>query len=127
MIFIYVQRAISNKKLKFAVVNGLGNYVIDKNKKTDIETIDIENITTDEFFKTYTMKFNVLIADCEGCLLSFINENIYLLQQLDLIIFEKDNEINCNYDDVADILQKHNYIKIDDVLNNFQQVWIVNK
>jgi hypothetical protein len=42
--------------------------------------------------------FNVLIADCEGFLETFYNENKEFFKQLRLIIFEKDMPNRCNYD-----------------------------
>lgn len=41
--------------------------------------------------------FNVLVADCEGFLETFYNENKQLFSQLRCIIIEKDRPDHCNY------------------------------
>jgi len=42
--------------------------------------------------------FNVLVADCEGFMETFYDENTQLFDDLRLIIFEQDRPDNCNYD-----------------------------
>ena len=61
---------------------------------------------------TTGLKFNVLVADCEGFLETFLSENKYLYDQLDLIIFECDRPDVCNYE----------FIKLELVKNNFQMI-----
>ena len=44
------------------------------------------------------MPFNVLVADCEGFLETFYNENKEWFKSLRLILFEKDRPQACDYD-----------------------------
>jgi len=44
------------------------------------------------------LNFNVLVADCEGFLETFYDENKNMFPYLRLIIFEKDRPDFCNYD-----------------------------
>ena len=117
--------AISNTPLKFIKnENGLGNYVIESNKKSN----NISHITSKIFFSKYDLAFNVLIVDCEGCLCKFLNENNDLLKKLRLIIFEKDNEELCNYETIINKLVKNKFKKVDRIINKnnneVQQVWL---
>lgn len=57
--------------------------------------------------------FNVLIADCEGCLPLFILENIDILNYLRLIIFEQDRSNIIDYSETQNILTQYNFIEIE--------------
>jgi hypothetical protein len=123
---------------------GLGNYTESTNSTNSsnddkLKVISIKNITHKEFFNTWKQKFNVLVADCEGCLCEFFNQNENILKQLEMIIFEMDNEQLCDYNKIYILLEKYNFILIDWIetkkynaddsyeLIKFQQVWIKNK
>ena len=67
------------------------------------------------------MKFNVLVADCEGFLEIFFDENPELYDKLDIIIFEADYPDKCNYDKIKMNLKNRKFINI---LNGFQNVWV---
>jgi quinolinate synthetase A subunit len=62
-----------------------------------------------EFKKQYPYKFNVLIADCEGCLYDFINMLGNDLNNYNKILFEADQEHICDYNKIIDILQKNGF------------------
>jgi hypothetical protein len=123
-------KVISNKSMKYVITNDqLGNYTVE-NSETNSEQNPIKIIIYDEFIKKYNLNFNVLVADCEGCLGQFFAENEQILSQLDLIIFEKDNIDRCDYDKIFTLLKKYNFIFRDGLINNtknyenyFQQVW----
>jgi len=68
--------------------------------------------------------FTVLIADCEGCLESFLDENPSLYRTLRMVQFETDQTDMCNYDRIIDILKQHNFRLVDSLANGAQQVWI---
>lgn len=125
-------------------VQGLANFVVNlKNKPNssndkylnNFEEIKLKNITHNDFFNKFKQKFNVLIADCEGCLCDFFSQNNKILEQLEMIIFELDNENICNYNNVYNLLEKNNFILIDSIntkkwnnddtyeITKFQQVW----
>ena len=57
-------------------------------------------------------EFNVLFADCEGCLPEFLKE--YKDHNWELIIFEKDNANNVDYSIVETIAKRNNLQKIKD-------------
>ena len=114
--FNIVKGFISNKKL------GLTN--LDKNYgTTSIETdeTNISSYTLSEIEQKYNLKFNVLVADCEGFLETFLDENPQLYTELDLIIFEADYPEKCNYEKIKTILRTNKFINI---VNGFQNVWV---
>lgn len=89
--FKIVKGFISNKKLKL-------NYLpceystYSSEGDSDIPSYKLQEISD--------LKYNVLIADCEGALGDFIKENEYILKDLRLIIMEKDNPKLCNYNEI---------------------------
>jgi FkbM family methyltransferase len=114
--FNIVKGFISNKKL------GLTN--LDANYgTTSIETdeTNIPSYTLSEIEQKYNLKFNVLVADCEGFLETFLDENPQLYDELDLIIFEADYPDKCNYEKIKTILKTKKFINI---LYGFQNVWV---
>ena len=143
--FYIFDKAINDKKIKYIKNNefqGLANYTTsdDKNniksKDKTFETIDIENIKHKDFFKKFKQKFNVLVADCEGCLCDFFTQNEKILSNLEMLIFEMDREDLCDYEKIFDLLKKHDFIEVDSIdfkhynkddtykVVKFQQVWI---
>lgn len=121
--FNICEKAISNQKLKLNINIGLDNFtsIIESKDDKDI------TITSNDFFKIYKQQFNVLVADCEGCLCNFFKENPNLLNSLELIIFEKDNPLQCNYDELTTLLNK-NFELIDKIQfhideQNHYEVW----
>jgi FkbM family methyltransferase len=79
--------------------------VIDVNSKTNCYTL--EHIKNEYNIN----KFNVLVADCEGGLELFLNENPSLYSDLRMIIFEADYPEKCNYDLIKCNLKKHGFFK----------------
>ena len=142
--FTVVKTPINNNEIFFYKNNksmGLGNFTGDNKTNIDnseFEKIKINNITHNDFFNKFKQKFNVLVADCEGCLCDFFNQNEKILSQLEMIIFELDNESVCDYDNIYNLFNKYNFILIDSidiknynpddsfVIVKFQQVWIKN-
>jgi hypothetical protein len=81
----------------------------------------IASYTLKEIEEKYKLKFNVLVADCEGFLETFFDENPYFYDQLRLIIFEADCPDKCNYIKIKNTLTNKGFTKIKD---GFQNVWI---
>jgi FkbM family methyltransferase len=77
--------------------------------------------TLNEVENMYNLKFNVLVADCEGFLEIFLDENPQLYNQLRMIIFEADYPDKCNYDKIKQNLLNNNF---GNKLDGFQNVWI---
>lgn len=67
-------------------------------------------------------KINVLFADCEGCLESFMDEYEHFLKQLRLVIYEADQTHICNYKKIEKILKKNNFKNIEVDGQNY--VWM---
>jgi FkbM family methyltransferase len=81
----------------------------------------IPNFTLDSIIEKYNLTFNVLVADCEGFLEIFLNENPRLYKELRLIIFEADYPNKCNYKRIENMLSGNNFKKI---VKGHQNVWI---
>jgi len=80
----------------------------------------IPRYTLEEIESMYNLKFNTLVADCEGFLEQFFDENPHLYQQLNLIIFETDYTDKCNYSKIIDNLKLNNFKNLHSGHNN---VW----
>ena len=85
------------------------------------EDTKIKSYKLDEVIKQYNLKFNVLVADCEGYLEVFFDENPEFYKDLRLIIFEADYPDKCNYDKIRDLLLKN---KFKCVLKGHQNIYI---
>ena len=47
-----------------------------------------------------------------------------MMKNINCIIFEKDNEKLCNYENIVYVkLKELKFNKVDNLLNDFQQVW----
>lgn len=117
--FNIVKGFVSNKKLDLINLDyyfgGYGATFIESNDTT------IPSYSLDEIKDKYNLKFNVLVADCEGFLEVFFNENPDFYDDLRLIIFEADYTDKCNYDIIKNTLLNKNFTKL---LEGHQNVWI---
>jgi FkbM family methyltransferase len=88
-----------------------GTYTV-LSDKPSLNKISLKNLQS-----KYNITFDCLVADCEGFLPSFINENLWVLDQLKVIIYEKDgtpwNTISPKYDILDKILNNHNFIRVE--------------
>ena len=75
----------------------------------------------EEIKKKYNLQFNVLVADCEGFLERFFDENPNFYDTLRLFIFEADYTDKCNYRKIRDTLNEKGFTEI---LHGHQNVWI---
>ena len=96
--FMIIKGTISNKPQKI---------IKDSRKfddKNDWATYTEECLTSESWenccmnYPLPLLNFNVLVADCEGFLETFYDENKNIFPYLRLIIFEKDRPDFCNYD-----------------------------
>lgn len=85
------------------------------------ENSEIPSYTLDSVKKKYNLKFNVLVADCEGFLEVFFDENPNFYNDLRLIIFEADCDDKCDYEKIRKSLIKYNFKAI---LTGHQNVYI---
>ena len=82
---------------------------------------NINSYTLEEIEEKYNLQFNTLVADCEGYLEEFLDENPKLYSQLKIILFEKDYPNKCNYNNIINNLIKHNF---KNTVSGFHDVWI---
>jgi len=117
--FNIVKGFISNKKLDLTNLDdccgGYGSTFIE-NSDTKIPSYSLNEITN-----KYNLNFNVLVADCEGFLEVFFDENPNFYDNLRLIIFEADYPDKCNYGKIKSKLIEKKFSKI---LEGHQNVWI---
>jgi FkbM family methyltransferase len=116
--FNIVKGFISNKKLDLTNLDNCYGY-----GSTFIENSNtkIPSYTLNEIKKIYNLKFNVLVADCEGFLEVFFDENPELYDEIRLIIFEEDYREKCNYNKIKYELRKRNFTQL---LEGNQNVWV---
>ena len=86
----------------------------------DVEKSQIANWTLEQIMEKYNLQFDTLVADCEGFLEKFLDENPRLYDELNTIIFEADMESVCNYSRIRWMLHKHG---MREVHGGFQNVW----
>ncbi len=117
--FNIIKGFISNKKLDLTNLD----VCLDGYGATFIENDDtkIPSYSLDEIKNKYNLNFNVLVADCEGFLEVFFDENPDFYDNLRLIIFEADYPEKCNYDKIKNKLIEKKFNKI---LEGHQNVWI---
>jgi FkbM family methyltransferase len=117
--FNIIKGFISTKKLDLTNLDvcfdGYGSTFIESND-TKIPSYSLDEITN-----RYNLNFNVLIADCEGFLEVFFDENPHFYDNLRLIIFEADYPEKCNYDKIRNALFER---KFTNLLEGHQNVWI---
>lgn len=117
--FNIVKGFISNKKLDLTNLDccegGYGSTFIEN------ENTLIPSYSLNEIKQIYNLNFNVLVADCEGFLEVFFDENPDFYDDLRLIIFEADYCDKCNYNNITNKLIEKKFNKI---LEGHQNVWI---
>ena len=117
--FNIVKGFISNKKLDLKNLNvchgGYGATFVENNNTK------IPSYSLDEIKNKYNLNFNVLVADCEGFLELFFDENPDFYDSLRLIIFEADYPEKCDYNKIKNKLTEKKFNKL---LEGHQNVWI---
>jgi len=78
------------------------------------------NITWFDFKQKYPLKFNVIIADCEGCLCEIIELMGDDFNYINKIIFEEDQKHMCDYTLLKEKLKKNGFKEIE---NGFRCVY----
>ena len=89
----------------------------------EAEASDSNSYTVEQIESMYKLKFNTLVADCEGCLEKLFDENPNFYQTMKLIIFEQDYPQKCNYNKIIENLRKNNF---REVVSGFHSVWKKN-
>jgi len=117
--FHIVKGFISRKKLDLTNLDVcLGGY---GSTFTENPESSIPSYSLDEIKRKYALDFNVLVADCEGFLEVFFDENPEFYDQLRLLIYESDYPDKCNYDKIKKTLLERGF---QSILEGPQNVWI---
>ena len=90
------------------------------NSTLKAETSSLPNFTIEEVEQKYGLKFDTLVADCEGFLGDFFAENHHLYTQLKLVMFEKDSPWRCDYNVIIENLKTHGFTNL---VTGFHEVW----
>jgi FkbM family methyltransferase len=116
--FNLVKGFISKKKL-------LLEFLPCKYSTYSVETNDISgstpSYTLQEIQEKYNLVFDTLVADCEGFLGQFLEENPELFTQLNMILFEKDRPEFCDYEKIQEKLLEFHFTRL---VEGFHEVWI---
>jgi FkbM family methyltransferase len=86
-------------------------------------TGNVPRYTLEEVEATYNLKFDCLVADCEGFLGQFFDENPHMYQQLKMVMFEVDYEHKCDYRKIMKNLVVSGFKQLEAACNNYHQVW----
>uniref|UniRef100_A0A6C0EE91 Methyltransferase FkbM domain-containing protein n=1 Tax=viral metagenome TaxID=1070528 RepID=A0A6C0EE91_9ZZZZ len=117
--FNIVKGFISNKKLDLtnldAYFDGYGATFLEN------DNTKISSYTLKEIEEKYKLNFNVLIADCEGFLEVFFDENPDFYDKLRLIIFEEDYPEKCDYNKIKNTLREKQF---NCIIDGFHNVWL---
>lgn len=114
--FNVVKGAISKDKLNISF-NDYATYTFNDDNG-DINIYDLW-----ELQEKFNLKFNVLVADCEGCLSVFIEHYEEFFKQLRLVIFEADGSSICDYKIIFGILYGNGF---KSVKSGFHNVFLKN-
>jgi FkbM family methyltransferase len=116
--FHIIKGFVSSRKLGLTNLDdwygGYGaTYIVKDN--SDIPSYSMEDIQA-----KFNLKFNVLVADCEGFLEVFFNENPNFYDSLRLIIFEADYPDKCDYNKIRNTLDIKGFVE---KVGGHQNVW----
>jgi FkbM family methyltransferase len=104
-------KIISNTNKK-KIDAGYGTHYVDVDNNNDNKTNNI--ISYQDFKKQYPLNFNVIVADCEGCLAEFIKNMGDDFSKINKIIFEADFPNLCNYDQLIQNLINNGFTMIEE-------------
>jgi hypothetical protein len=112
-----VKGVISRIPLELRHTSGPEGY---ENFTFKVSNSSIPNFTLEEIQAKYGLKFDTLVADCEGFLGDFFLENPGFYQQLKLVMFEKDSPSRCDYNLIIENLKTHGFTNL---VTGFHEVW----
>jgi FkbM family methyltransferase len=105
---------------KFKLFGEWRNYGVTTVKASENDMNIIPHKTLLELSNEYNLQFNTLFADCEGFLEQFINENIDYIPNFNKIIYEKDYQETCNYENIKNKLLDLGFkIILDDFIDEY--------
>lgn len=99
-----IVHGIVSKKPQFLSQNGYATQTTSK-RVSDASPVQVFSI--EDIQKKYKLRFDTLVADCEGCLGTFIEENkSFVTHQLKYIMFEADMPNVCDYSKIRRLLHQ---------------------
>jgi hypothetical protein len=115
--FHIVKGVVSSKRWSLTNLDDADGYGTTAVLQADsrIPSFDVQAIQD-----AYGLTFDVLVADCEGFLESFYNENPRLFDQLRLVVFEADYDWKCDYGRIREALRARGLCEIE---HGFYNVW----
>ena len=120
--FHIVKGFVSSKKLGLTAIDSYNEY---GTTSIEDESSTIPSYTLEEIKEKYNLNFNVLVADCEGFLETFFDENPTFYDGLRLIIFAEDYPEKCNYGKIRNTLFEKGFTKvIENTTGWSQSIWI---
>jgi FkbM family methyltransferase len=72
----------------------------------------VKSYTLEEVQEMYGLKFTALVADCEGFLQTFFEENPHMYDQLNIVLYEEDYIWKCDYPSIARKLREHGFVNL---------------
>jgi FkbM family methyltransferase len=84
-----------------------GRIITQKSKQISIKTYLLEQVE-----ELHKLKFTTLVADCNGALQNFFEENPILYTQLTTVIFNKSLPKLCNYTKIKEKLAEHSFKQV---------------
>lgn len=118
--FTVCPKFISNKNKKI-VYDGYGTRIEDSDNDDD----NNKQLSYQSFKELYPQKFNVLVADCEGCLGEFLENMGNDFNSLTKIIYEEDQPHICDYQKIKDKLVNAGFVQKEKSFNEvFRYVYV---
>jgi len=126
-----LEKNMKNNSTNFNIVKGfisskpmeLKGFGYGKSFK-DVDSSSIPNYTLNDIEEKYKISFDTLVADCEGCLERFFDENKNMYKQLKLVIMEEDVPKRCNYNKIKEELKNNNFSLLETDHNQVERsVW----
>lgn len=115
--FHIVKGVISKTPIVLAALDSYNGYGTTSVKA---ETSSITSYRLEDIEAMYGLTFDTLVADCEGFLEQFFDENPDFYKQLKLVMFEQDYPHKCNYAKITGVLRQQGFVQLE---AGFHQVW----
>lgn len=115
--FSVINGIIGKKPMKLSLMG----YATKAEEAKATDTNVIKNITLKKLIKKTGLKFDCLVADCEGCICDFFKENGKYIKNFKMIIFEGDYPDECDYYKIKLMLIEWGF---DIVVDKFVSVYI---
>jgi len=105
----------------------LGETTLAKGEKARFMAVRRETpaLSVDGLQKEFGLKFDTLVADCEGCVINFFQENPTFVKQLNQIVMEVDyKKKEEHYDEAFALFKKEGLLEVDSANNGEHKVFV---